>query len=63
MSSKNVLPKGYEVVEISDGEGSYEYVVQQVQDELTEIVQSFISADMEADLEAQDYEVFGEYKI
>ena len=35
MIDGSVLPEGYEVVEVSDGSGCYEYVVQKVEEDFS----------------------------
>tara|TARA_R110000851_G_scaffold180041_1_gene327213 strand:+ start:6024 stop:6233 length:210 start_codon:yes stop_codon:yes gene_type:complete len=67
----NGLPEGYEVVEVSDGTGGHEYIIQSAEElhwdkvavELEKTITEFLTSDMAADLEAQDFEVFGEGKI
>ena len=59
--NSNVLPEGYEVVEVSDGCGGYEYEVQKIEDDFDWCNDSGYS-DVFADLDAQDSK-WGEYKI
>ena len=58
----NVLPEGYEVMEISDGDGGYEYVIEKAEEEWCHYSGMPSPKAYEADMDAQDPK-WGNYKI